>query len=210
MVDKSKTHGEREFVDRVRRATGGIPPPSPPELDESVIRCVEPGSDLRERFVQRATTLGVGISECKKDALLGVLKQSVVRHGQAVIEPALVERFPELAERGRTDADDDVLFDAGCGITGVDFAIAETGSLVVSSGATKWRQFSFVPPVHIAVVEATQLVPDLLDVLGSYASDARLAANFVIITGPSRTADIAQRLVQGVHGPIQVECVLID
>ena len=100
---------------------------------------------------------------------------------------------------------------AGLGVTGVNYAIAETGSVVLLAGKELSRLVSLLPPVHIAVVEKSKVLPSLdelfmlrrvgfdNDSLGSYMN---------IITGPSRSADIEQTLVTGVHGPREVHMIL--
>lgn len=92
---------------------------------------------------------------------------------------------------------------ADVGISSVDLAVAETGTLVVCSRPGQERVVSLVPPVHIAIVSESQVVPDLIDVfehLGQYAFD-NLPSNVALITGPSKTGDIELQLTTGVHGP---------
>ena len=200
--------GNPEVLAAVRRATRNKGRCSLPDIDARIVRTLSQDADFDAVFRTKAAILGVGITDTSTSELRDTLAKFVTEYGSAVVEPALVRRFPQLAGLGVEEADDDTLFAAGCGITGVEFAIAETGSLVVASGPEKWRQYSFVPPTHIAVVEKDQLVADLLDVTRHWATTG-LSANSVVITGPSRTADIAQRLVQGVHGPIRLECVWV-
>lgn len=99
------------------------------------------------------------------------------------------------------------------GLTGVSAAIAATGSLVVASGEGKPRSPSLVPPVHIGVLRTGQIVSNLeawLEIQRAAGVDQfRAASNVVIITGSSRTADIAQELIQGAHGPIELHVILI-
>jgi L-lactate dehydrogenase complex protein LldG len=100
------------------------------------------------------------------------------------------------------------------GLTGVDAALAATGSVVVASGSGRYRAASLLPPVHIAVVAVEQIVPDLESWLAAQKRAAGLAqfrqhSNIVIITGPSRTADIAMQLVMGMHGPHELHLVLV-
>jgi L-lactate dehydrogenase complex protein LldG len=103
--------------------------------------------------------------------------------------------------------------DARVGLTGVDVALSATGSIVVTSGASRHRASSLLPPVHIAVVAASQVVPDLESWLaGQRAAGAaamRRSSNVVVITGPSRTADIAMQLVMGMHGPRELHLVFL-
>ena len=91
------------------------------------------------------------------------------------------------------------------GITGADFAIADTGTLVLLSGPKQPRLTSLLPPVHIAILEKETIVPNihaLFARLGkSYENYDKLCSCISFITGPSRTADIELNLTLGVHGP---------
>jgi L-lactate dehydrogenase complex protein LldG len=105
---------------------------------------------------------------------------------------------------------------ADLGLTGVDLAIAETGTIVLVSGAGRPRSTSLLPPCHIAVFDRTALVESLRQVgvvLEAWHGDgtspgAGAAINF--ITGPSRTADIELTLTRGVHGPKEVHAIFVD
>ena len=102
------------------------------------------------------------------------------------------------------------LFGADLGITGVRAAIAETGSLALASGPDEPRSFSLLPPIHIAVVERSQLVADLFDLSDLFPGPwPELPSCLSLITGPSKTGDIELRLVTGVHGPGEVHVVLV-
>jgi L-lactate utilization protein LutC len=92
---------------------------------------------------------------------------------------------------------------AGVGISSVDYAIAETGTLVVCAKPGQERMASLLSPVHLAVVAREQIVPDLFDVfdgLGALGFE-NLPGNVAFITGPSKTGDIELQLTTGVHGP---------
>jgi L-lactate dehydrogenase complex protein LldG len=89
------------------------------------------------------------------------------------------------------------------GITSCDCAIAETGTLMMCSQPRQERAASLLPPLHIAIVERRQIVPDLIDafgMLGGRGGD-QLPSNVTFITGPSKTGDIELQLTTGVHGP---------
>ena len=92
---------------------------------------------------------------------------------------------------------------ADIGITGVDYAVAEIGSLVVCSKPGQERMVSLLPPVHVALIDEAQIVPDLYDLFGVLQeNDAQaLPSNLAFITGPSKTGDIELQLTTGVHGP---------
>jgi L-lactate dehydrogenase complex protein LldG len=99
--------------------------------------------------------------------------------------------------------------EAGIGITAVDYALADTGTLVLITGAGRARSVSLLPPVHIAVLTPQQIISGL-DELMPLLSDRELASAVVFITGPSRTADIELTLVVGVHGPQELHVILLD
>lgn len=98
--------------------------------------------------------------------------------------------------------------EADIGLSGVDAALAETGSVVVSSGAGKSRLATLLPPVHLALVPVSALTSDLFTWTAARKGD--LAANTVLVSGPSKTADIEQTLAIGVHGPKRFIVVLYD
>ncbi len=106
----------------------------------------------------------------------------------------------------------DTLFAADLGISGVDYLVAETGTVVLAAEPNEPRSLSLLPPVHIAVAEQSQLLPDLFDLFEPAVWESRggLPSGLSLITGPSKTGDIELRLVTGVHGPREIHVVLID
>ena len=104
---------------------------------------------------------------------------------------------------------------AGMGITGVDYAIAETGSVVVLPRRGLSRLVSLVPPVHVAIVRPQEVLESLEDLfilqrLAYHQAGGDMGSYMNFITGPSRTADIEQTLVIGVHGPKEAHLVLLE
>ena len=91
------------------------------------------------------------------------------------------------------------------GITEVDYAIADTGTLVLLTNKNQPRTVSLLPPVHLAIVRPENLVrniSDLFIILKSKLQEgAQISSCMTFITGPSRTADIELNLTLGVHGP---------
>jgi L-lactate dehydrogenase complex protein LldG len=105
---------------------------------------------------------------------------------------------------------------AEIGVTGVDWALAETGTLVLVSGRGRPRSTSLLPATHVAVfdrhclLESLEQVGTMLEAL--HADPARSMSGAVInfITGPSRTADIELTLTRGVHGPKEVHAIFVE
>ena len=114
----------------------------------------------------------------------------------------------EIEELGIVpNAHDIFRFDVG--ISTVQAAIAETGTLVLDSTRERHRLVSLVPPVHIAIVRASQIYRTLGEVLSLIRKDKEISPAVTFITGPSRTADIELTLAIGVHGPQELY-VIID
>jgi L-lactate dehydrogenase complex protein LldG len=88
---------------------------------------------------------------------------------------------------------------ADVGLTGADIALAETGSVILKMDAAQSRFISHLPPVHIVMLSTSKIVPDIFTWTTNRKGD--MPSQLVIISGPSKTADIEQTLVVGVHGP---------
>ncbi len=114
-------------------------------------------------------------------------------------------------QAGFTDRDElrALCSSAACGITGADYALADTGTLVLLSSLHEARLISLLPPVYIAVVERNRLLTGLDELLTILPRPAEQTSSMVLITGPSRTADIEQILVRGVHGPGEIHVVVV-
>jgi L-lactate dehydrogenase complex protein LldG len=96
------------------------------------------------------------------------------------------------------------------GITSADYALADTGSLVMLSSSQEARLISLLPPAHIAIVPRDRVLSGLDELFTRLPRPAEQTSSMVLITGPSRTADIEQILVRGVHGPGEITVVAVD
>jgi L-lactate dehydrogenase complex protein LldG len=100
---------------------------------------------------------------------------------------------------------------AQVGIGPADYAIAESGTIVIVHGPAHPRCVSLLPPVHIAWLRTGALVADLHELFEKMQRDGCTDGSAItFVTGPSRTADIEMILTLGVHGPGVVHLVLID
>ena len=98
---------------------------------------------------------------------------------------------------------------ASFGISSADYALSDTGSLVMLASPAEARLISLLPPAHIAVVPVDRLLSGLDELFTLLPLPAEQTSSMVFITGPSRTADIEQILVRGVHGPGEVHVVIV-
>ena len=130
----------------------------------------------------------------------------------AISDDANVERWLrftdlEIEELGiAPDAHDIFRFEVG--ITMAQAAIAETGTLVLDSTYERHRLVSLVPPVHIAIVNASSICETLGEALALLRRDKEISPAVTFITGPSRTADIELTLAIGVHGPQELYVIV--
>ena len=95
------------------------------------------------------------------------------------------------------------------GITSADYVLADTGTLVMIASPQDARMVSLLPPTHIAVVPVDRILTGLDELFTVLPRPAEQSSSMVLITGPSRTADIEQILVRGVHGPGQITVVIV-
>jgi L-lactate dehydrogenase complex protein LldG len=206
----------RRALGRGRAAAAAVP--VPPQIDEHVVRLVQSEIGLPELFTQMARQNQMIVDAVRADELAERLSKSLRArecHRIAVSSGGMLEGVVGPLKSGGFDVmrwgeiSLDELYDLDAGVTDVRFAVAETGSLVIDGSRDHGRSLSLVPPVHVAVVERRCLLPDLVDLFARLAHDAT-RANTVIITGPSKTADIEMNLVTGVHGPGVVHVMLLD
>lgn len=221
--------GRESFLKRVRQAVqeGNRAGQAPPLPVRGGVGYQGGGPNLAAKFCE-ALTAASGQAHVVSDSVAAAARVLELVENQgarrvllgrgAVLEaPSLPERLlgvgievwqvDELsAATGRAH-----LFAADLSITGVDHLVAETGSLVVMAGRDNPRSLSLLPPVHIAVARAEQIVPDLFDLFSveMWGKEPSLPSCVSLITGPSKTGDIELRLVTGVHGPGEVHVVLI-
>jgi L-lactate utilization protein LutC len=113
----------------------------------------------------------------------------------------------ELVDKSKADA-----FRADIGITGVDYAIAETGTVVLHPREGLSRLVSLAPPTHIAVLRPGEVIDSLDELFAMERNDfmsGNLAGSMNLISGPSKTADIEGTTVTGIHGPLEVHLIIL-
>lgn len=117
-----------------------------------------------------------------------------------------VRRFECALEEWKAE-----LFDSiDAAVTAAAAGIADTGTLVLRPGPQEPRTLSLVPPVHVAVLRASTLYAGLPAAMLALAPQQDMPTNLLLVTGPSKTADIQQVLAYGAHGPKELVIVLVD
>lgn len=135
----------------------------------------------------------------------------VAWHGHPAVEPAAAALDCETLRVDDNAFDKNALESCDAGITACDAAIAQTGSILVSSGTCGGRALSILPHVHIVLVSLDQIVATLSDALELVRTGfaGRMPSMVSFITGPSRTGDIERILVLGAHGPKELLVILV-
>lgn len=97
------------------------------------------------------------------------------------------------------------------GLTCVELAIAQSGTLLIGGDVGGWGLAASLPRVHIALLRASDIEPDLAAAFPRFQREFTQGhRNWVWVSGPSKTADIAMQLVTGVHGPNMLEVLIVD
>jgi L-lactate dehydrogenase complex protein LldG len=183
-----------------------------PEHDAGIIRSKIEGP-LIDHFALKAEEAGMHISRIRHGRLVARISSllQTAGEGPVLLEPALAKREPVLRELAGslTRPSEEELFRAAAGIVSAEAGIAETGSIARAAGPDRPRGFALVPMLLIVVLRASQITADLYDYLaGREAHD--MPSELVLITGPSKTADIGMKLVTGMHGPGVVHVVVLE
>ncbi len=89
-------------------------------------------------------------------------------------------------------------------------AISATGSIVLWPDSDEPRSLSLVPPVHFVIVDANKMYADFATLMAEQEWHDKLPTNAVLISGPSKTADIQQTLAYGAHGPKELIVLLLN
>lgn len=171
------------------------------ELFRQALEAVS-GHCLIAQTIDEAACAVQKIVDERKPQRIAVSDSTVVKEiiGQLKTEAAFLDA-PNQSE----------LFDCDLGITAAQWAIAETGTLVLESECERNRLASLVPPVHIAIIEASRIRQTMSEVLELIRNgEVGLSRAITFITGPSRTSDIELTLAIGVHGPGSLYAIVID
>ncbi|AQS36897.1 hypothetical protein Sps_01733 [Shewanella psychrophila] len=96
------------------------------------------------------------------------------------------------------------------GITHCFGGIADTGTLVLWPDRAEPRTLSLIPPCHIALIKRSTIVSNFAGMMSEQAWQEKMPTNIVLVSGPSKTADIQQTLAYGAHGPSQLIVILVE
>jgi len=200
-----------EILGKIREAFGrklGTPPaPIPPTARIAPRKAGDPEAEMALLLGEIEKLSGVTRRLASRDEL-GVALAELVKTED--VKRATVWTTPDLADLGvgetlkalgvelvPAQADKHLVATCELGVTGVDAALPETGTLLLCSSPERPRVVSLLPRVHLAIFTSAVLRPDLHQAF----AEAKDAGYSVLVSGPSRTADIELTLTLGVHGP---------
>jgi len=175
-----------------------------------------PGTGLTARFVQRAADVGAEVhligSAGLPLAIVGAVMEAADREVVIWDDPLLDESSQALRRAGIRVISGDAetresAAASGFGLTTVDHAIAETGTLVLASAPGRSRAASLLPARHLAVLPEARIRADLFELMRD--AGRPLPSDLTFITGPSRTADIGLTPVRPAHGPTTVTIFVV-
>jgi len=183
----------------------------------------EPRSNLKTQFIEELTNVNTNVAELENEkninkTLLNLIKEKELKsfsiwESEYLKEINLKEDLKEAGLKLITAKDKNKIANSDIGITEVDYAIADTGTLVLLTNKNQPRSVSLLPPIHLAIVRQVNLVrniKDLFIILKSKLKDSEdITSCMTFITGPSRTADIELNLTLGVHGPKELIVVIV-
>ncbi len=206
-----------QILGRIRTALGRAP--GEPALAPPPSRIVIPQVGMEDRIASMRASIEAlagrtARAAAPQDACALVAEaiagKSAVTSNSPYLAECGITRLPGVRS-GITDRDE---LRAACaaadvGITSADYALADTGALVMIASPQEARLISLLPPAHIAVVPKDRILTGLGELFTILPNPAEQTSSMVLITGPSRTGDIELILVRGVHGPGQISVVIV-
>ncbi|HPQ94476.1 MAG: lactate utilization protein [Thiothrix sp.] len=182
-----------------------------------------PAAECLQRFTERLQAVRAEVHHsspegwlellvqlCRDKNLNNLLLSPQTRWGQAIYAQA--GRFPKLQayEHPIEDWKPAMFHGIDASLTGTLGGIAETGSLILWPDAEEPRQMSLVPPVHFALLEAGRIYSTFAEAIARQDWVTKgMPTNALLISGPSKSADIAQVLAYGVHGPKELVVLVV-
>ncbi|MBW4934215.1 LutC/YkgG family protein [Marinobacter sp. F4206] len=212
------------ILQRLRNRSGGEL--TAPECDFSVLKRPDwPVSERIAMFEKTIESVHGEVHHCTEETWVDRLAEVLTARG---VRNLLVAKEHEIGLKLRSAVEREDLpnlviydepieswqaalfHDVDAGITSTRGGIAETGSLILWPTADEPRLMSLVPPVHVAVLYASELYTTFHEAMQVQDWGAGMPTNALLVSGPSKTADIEQTLAYGVHGPKELIVLIIE
>jgi L-lactate dehydrogenase complex protein LldG len=160
-----------------------------------------------DRFAERVEDYRATVTRCAPEDVIRTVATALPTGARVVLPPGLPWDVPGVVDQNAPAA---VLDGYDAVVTAATVAVAETGTIVLTHGPGEGRRaLSLVPDLHVCVVRAEQVVPDVPDAVALLAGSGLVGRPQTWISGPSATSDIELDRVEGVHGPRTLHVVLV-
>jgi|TARA_B110000967_G_C18897167_1_gene571588 L-lactate dehydrogenase complex protein LldG len=188
-------------------------------VDSLTLLVDEPAVELRQSFVDKMQASHAEVIACVKTDLQKTINDLLVR--KQFKQLLISERVGWVKDMDIGDtqclyfADNIESFkqqlftDIDAAITTSHGSIADTGSIILRPDSVEPRSMSLVPPVHIVIVEEQSMHPNFAQVMKQEQWQTCMPTNMILVSGPSKTADIQQTLAYGAHGPRELIVILV-
>ena len=210
------------ILKRIRTELADAAPVPQPPLPEIWPRTNPPAEELIERFTSELKAVHGEVVRCgsmeearqKLDDLMAEFRWSRIG---SVDRPICREVAADLRPHRLCWATDGWqpcdMAQLPAGMVAAEWLLADTGTCVVESATPEERLMCYLPPACVVIARVGQLVehlPAAWEQIARRTADPGRGGELVLITGPSRTADIEKILILGVHGPKRLVVILVD
>ncbi|WP_299020204.1 lactate utilization protein C [uncultured Photobacterium sp.] len=178
--------------------------------------------DIEQRFVEGLVASHAEVISTKAELLENVLNEvisskqlnriAIGSDGEFIqkIQQASQQNESIVFDRDITEWKNDLFGQVDAGITHCLAGIADTGTLILWPGTDEPRTLSLVPPTHIALIKRSTLISNFAELIQKQSWHIGMPTNAILVSGPSKTADIQQTLAYGAHGPKELIVILIE
>jgi len=209
------------ILGRIRSALQGSPPVEPPPVPQVWPRRDATAEKLVERFAAELAAVAGEVVRCPsmieaRDKLAEMIERSEWRTLGAAQRPICRELTADLPPERLAWARDawppEEMAELSAGLVAAEALLADTGSCLVANHTAEERLLCYLPPACVVIAKVEQLaehMPAAWQKIAAGTAEPERRGEFVLITGPSRTADIEKILILGVHGPKRLVVLLV-
>jgi L-lactate dehydrogenase complex protein LldG len=210
------------ILQRVHSELSKYPPVARPPVAEVWPRTNPTPGAMAEQFVKeladvQGETIRCATMQDARRRLTGLASQAGWTSVGAMDRPAVREAAADLPASSvnweMADWLPPRMAQLSASVIEADVLLADTGSCLIACPTSQDRLLCYLPPACVVIARTSQLaehLPAAWSTIAPRVADPALRGEFVIVTGPSRTADIEKILILGVHGPKRLVVILVD
>lgn len=210
------------ILGRIRTELAGVAPVPQPPVPEVWPRANPPAEELIERFTTELKAVHGEVVRCGSmeearrkldDLMTGSRWRTIGSAGRPICREVASQLRPHRVAWVRDGWEPHNMAELSAGMVAAEWLLADTGTCAVECGTPKERLMCYLPPACVVIARVEQLIehmPAAWEQIARRAADRGRRGELVLITGPSRTADIEKILILGVHGPKRLVVILVD